>query len=140
MFNLVPFERRQQNDLRRMFDDFEKNFFGLSDNFAGFSTDIVDQGDHYLLKADLPGFVKEDIAVDIDGDRLNISAQRNAEHEEKKENFVRRERSYGSFCRSFDISGIRAKDIRAEYKNGVLSLTLPKDGSQPEKSRRIEIE
>ncbi len=140
MFNLVPFERRQQNELRRLFDDFEKNFFGLSDNFAAFGTDIVDQGDNYLLKADLPGFAKEDIAVNIDGDRLTISAQRNEEFEETKDNFVRRERSRGTFCRSFDLTGIRAQEITAEYKNGVLSLNLPKDTSQKERSRRIDIQ
>ncbi|MFA9381660.1 MAG: Hsp20 family protein, partial [Acetanaerobacterium sp.] len=95
MFNLVPFERRQQNELRHMFDDFERNLFGPSNNFAGFQTDIVDKGESYLLKADLPGFSKGDIAVDIDGDRLTIRAGRNEEHEEKKDNFVRRERSSG---------------------------------------------
>ncbi len=140
MFNLMPFERRQHNELRRLFDDFEKNFFGLSDNFAGFSTDIVDQGDAYLLKADLPGFEKDEITVNIDDDRLTIRAERNEEREEKNANFVRRERSYGSFYRSFDISGIRSQDITAEYKNGVLSLRLPKDQSRTERSRRIDIQ
>ena len=140
MFNLVPFERRQHNELRRLFDDFERNFFGSSDNFVAFGTDIVDQGDNYLLKADLPGFAKEDIAVNIDGDRLTISAERNEEQEETRDNFVRRERSRGTFCRSFDISGIRAQEITAEYKNGVLSLSLPKDKTKTDRSRRVDIQ
>ncbi len=140
MFHLIPFERRQHNELRRMFDNFEKNFFGLSSNFADFSTDIVDEGEHYLLKADLPGFSKEDIAVEINGDHLIIRAQRSEEHSAEKDSFVRRERSYGSFSRSFDLAGIRAQDISAAYKDGVLVLTLPKDAESTLPSRRIDIQ
>ncbi len=140
MFDLMPFDRRNYKDLQRFFDGFEKNLFGWPESFGGFRTDIIDKGSQYVLEAELPGFAKEDLNIDIDGDRLTISAQHTAENEEKNENFVRRERSYGSYSRSFDISNIKAEAITAEYKNGVLFLTMPKNDQAAEKSRRIQIQ
>ncbi|SDO04466.1 Hsp20/alpha crystallin family protein [Acetanaerobacterium elongatum] len=140
MFDLMPFDRRNFKDMQRFFDGFEKNLFGWPESFGGFKTDIIDQGSQYVLEAELPGFAKEDLNIDIDGDRLTISAQHTAENEEKNENFVRRERSYGSYSRSFDISNIKAEAITAEYKNGVLFLTMPKNDQAAEKSRRIQIQ
>lgn len=122
MFDMMPFERRNHlaYNLREL-ENWEKSFFG--DMSSGFNTDIKDKGDHYELEADLPGMKKEDIAVDIDGDYLTISAQRNTETEEKddKNSYVRRERSYGSFSRSFNISNIKSEEISGSYENGVLS-------------------
>ena len=94
-----------------------------------------------LLEADLPGFKKEDISVDIEGETLTIRAERTEEKEEKdgKGNFVKRERSYGSFSRSFDMTGIRTEDVSAAYENGVLKLTLPKKQETLPTSRRLEI-
>ena len=121
----------------------ERAFFGNRD-FLGdvgtFKTDIQDKGDHYLLEADLPGMKKEDIAIDIDGDNLTIKAERRNEHEEKDKSYVRCERSYGSYARSFDISGIKAEGIKASYNDGVLSLTLPKKDVEVSGSRRLAIE
>lgn len=143
MFNMMPFERRnhlsQYNPFRDL-ENWEKSFFG--DMTTGFNTDIKDKGDHFELEADLPGVKKEDIAVDIDGDCLTVSAQRNSETEEKNDdtNYVRRERSYGSFSRSFDISNIKADEISGSYENGVLKLTLPKKNpTQGSNSRRLDI-
>ena len=86
---------------------------------------------------------KEDIAVDIDGDRMTISAHRSAETEEKDDNsqYLRRERSYGSFSRSFDISNIKSEEISGAYHDGVLTLTLPKKNpTAPSTSRRLDIQ
>lgn len=139
MFDLMPFGRRE-NNLFNYFDNMEKNFFGdMAQSFSTFRTDVIDEGDKYVLKAELPGFQKEDIKIDIEGSYLTISAQHSDETEEKKDNFVRRERRYGSFARSFDISDIKSNDITADYTSGILSLNLPKvEGTVPE-SRRIEI-
>lgn len=95
-----------------------------------------------MLESDLPGMKKEDIHIDIDGDRLSISAQRNASKEERDENsgYIRCERSFGSFSRSFDISGIRAEGITAAYEDGVLKLTLPKQTQAVPAARRLEIQ
>ncbi len=143
MFDLIPFENRRNylSNFSNFFNEFEKNFFGdLAQSFTGFKTDIVDKGDQFLLQAELPGFSKEDINIDIDGDRLTISAQHRSENEEKRDNFIRRERTYGSYARSFDISGINAEGITASYNNGVLELGLPKSQPAALPSRKIEIQ
>ena len=122
-------------------ENWNRAFFGDT-SLAEFKTDIRDAGDSFLLEADLPGVKKEDIHIDIDGDYLSISAQRNASREEKddKGNYIRCERSYGSFSRSFDISSVRAEGITAAYDNGVLTLTMPKKSQTVPTSRRLEIQ
>ena len=131
----------------REMEAFERAFF--SDPFAGFfntselaqfRTDVTDEGDHFLLEADLPGFEKKDINLDIQGDTLTIHAERHSKVEEKdkKDKIVRMERSYGSYSRSFDITGIDPEKIKAKYVDGVLRLTLPK--AEQVKGRRLEIE
>ena len=143
MFDMMPFERRNSMarfDPFRELDNFEKSFFG--DFGGGFRTDIKDKGDHFELEADLPGVKKEDIAVDIDGDCLTISAQRDSQREEKndQEQYVRRERSYGSYSRSFDISNVKSEEISGSYENGVLKLVLPKRSPTGSTSRRLDIQ
>ena len=130
------------------FEDLERGFFGypfgfVNDKpFGGLKTDITDEGDHYLLEADLPGFDKKDINIDINGDTLTVSAQRRSRHEEKdeKDKIIRSERSYGSYTRQFDISEVNAEAIKAKYENGVLQLELPKKENALPKARRHEIE
>ncbi len=144
MFEMMPFTRSRGVDLYHPFRDLEELERSLFANGGvnAFRTDIRDTGDAYLLEADLPGMKKEDIRIDIDGERLSISAERSAVREEKDENggYIRCERSYGSFSRSFDISGIRGEDISAAYEDGVLKLTLPKQTQTVPASRRLEIQ
>ena len=129
-------------------DEFEKKFFSSPFGFFDtnvldeFKTDIKDEGDRYELEADLPGFDKKDIHLDVNGDTLTIHAERKAEQEEKddKNNYVRCERSFGSYSRSFDVSGIDCANIKAGYKDGVLTLTLPKQKKEEPTGRRLEIE
>ena len=144
MFELTPYERRHQRALFNPFrdmDNFEKSFWGDMAT-ADFKTDIKDNGKEYVLEADLPGFKKEDIHVDVADDRLTVTAERhsNFEDKDKKNKYVRCERSYGTYARSFDISGIDAKAINAAYSDGVLRVTLPKQKEVPASSRRLEIE
>ena len=143
MFEMMPFTRNRGVDLYNPFRDLEEMERSLFANSGAnaFKTDIRDAGDAYVLEADLPGMKKDDIHIDIDGERLSISAERSAVREEKDENggYIRCERSYGSFSRSFDISGIRAEDISAAYEDGVLKLTLPKQTKAVPASRRLEI-
>ena len=139
---LVPYSRKNHSVYNPFqdFDDLEKAFF--SDRSLGeLKTDIKDLGESYALEADLPGFKKEDIHVDIEDGYMTISAERSNETEKKddKGNFVRRERSYGSFSRSFDVSSVKTEDITGEYKDGVLTLTMPKKEENVPTSRRIEI-
>ena len=142
---LVPYARKNHSvstfNPFHDFDDLERAFF--SDNaLSEFKTDIQENGDSFLLEADLSGFKKEDIHVDVDDGRLTISAERHSNYEDKdkKGNFLRCERSYGSYARSFDISGIDAAQIKAAYNDGVLRVTLPKQTQVPASTRRLEIE
>ena len=140
MFGMIPFDRRESS-LFDMLDNFERNFFGSSNNTASsFRTDIRDAGDKFILEAELPGFKKEDIQLDLKDGILTISAQHSDENEEKGSSYIRRERRYGSFSRSFDVSGIQEDHITAAYNNGVLELTLPKAQPVVPASRQIDIQ
>ena len=140
MFGMIPFDRRDSS-LFDMMDNFERSFFGNSTSTASsFRTDIRDEGDKFVLEAELPGFKKEDIKLDLKDGVLTISAQHSSENEEKKDSYVRRERRYGSFSRSFDVSGIQEDHISAAYNNGVLELTLPKAQPVVPAARQIEIQ
>lgn len=141
MFDLIPFDRKQ-HDLFDYFDRFEKNFFdGFGKEISAFRTDIVEKDDKYVLQAELPGFQKEDIKISIDGNNLTIRAEHSEEKEDQdeKKNFVRKERRYGSFARSFDITGIKSDGISAQYQNGILELDLPKEEPKKLESRSVEI-
>ena len=143
MFELVPYTRKRNVTFYNPFDELEemqRRFFG-ENAVREFKTDIRDNGESYLLEAELPGFKKEEITVNIEGDTLTIRAERSESTEEKdgKGNFVKRERSYGSFSRSFDMTGIRVEDISAAYEDGILKLTLPKKRETLPTSRKLEI-
>ena len=128
MFGMVPFERHEDNFFD-VFDNFERKFFGNSSaNLPAFRTDIKDADDKFVLEAELPGFDKEDISLDVKDGILTISAQHKEEKEDKDEKgqYIRRERRYGSFRRSFDVTGIDENGITAAYSNGILTLNLPK--------------
>ena len=151
MFALKPYDRTGHavgyNPFREM-DELERRFFSNPFGFFGgnalseFRTDITDAGDAYLLEADLPGFNKKDIHLDVNGDMLTVRAERRSNHEEKDANnrLIRSERSYGSYSREFDLSGVDADGITAKYEDGVLKLNLPKKETTLPASRTLEIE
>lgn len=154
MFEMRPFNHNHRNtlsgynpfqemeNLERSFFNEPFRFFG-NDALAAFKTDITDNGSEYVLEADLPGFDKKDIHLDIDGDLLTIRAERNATREEtdKKNNLICCERSFGAYSRQFDLSGVEADGIKAKYDNGVLKLTMPKKAIAPGNTpKRLEIE
>ena len=133
---------REMEELERAFFSNPFGSFWGNTSLAEFKTDVTDEGDHYLLEADLPGFEKKDITLDIQGDILTVRAERRSKVEEKdkKDKVVHMERSYGSYTRSFDISGVAADRIKAKYVDGVLRLTLPKQDPKLPQGRRLEIE
>lgn len=126
-----------------MFDD---GFFGsgaLDRFFDDFSApsgvqvpkvDIEELKDHYEIKADLPGFAKEDVNVTYANDVLTISAKKNEAKEtrDEKRHFLRKERSESSFCRQFAVKGIKKEDIKADLKDGTLTISLPKEQQEIE--------
>lgn len=133
----------------RDIEEFEKNFFGdpfgsffRSNELAEFKIDVTDEGDHYEMEADLPGFEKKDIHLEVNGDTLRLSAERHSKvtEKDKKDKIVHMERSYGSYSRQFDVSGIETNAIKAKYENGVLKLMLPKKQQALQQGKRLEIE
>ncbi len=151
MFEIRPYRKRRDeiayNPFREM-EDFERRFFEnpfgsffRNGDIAEFKTDITDEGDCYVLEADLPGFNKKDIHLDLSDNTLTVSAERHSEHEEKdkKEKYVRVERSYGKYSRQFDVSAIDTEGINAKYENGVLRLTLPKRQEALPETKHLEI-
>ncbi|MGN0580495.1 MAG: Hsp20/alpha crystallin family protein [Ruminococcus sp.] len=140
MYRLTPFERNGF-DIFNPFNDFEKNFFGTSMPMNTCRTDIRDEDSRYVMEAELPGFSKEDIKLDINGSYLVLTAEHSSESENKDEQgrYIRRERSYGSYTRSFDISDVDQEHISAEYKNGILTIDLPKKTVQEPQVKRLEI-
>ncbi len=143
MFELIPFDRHSRGmsafDPFRMFDEMDRRFMTSAPAVTAFRTDVIDTGDAFKLESELPGFKKEDIKIDIENDCLTISAERKADNKEEKDNYVKRERFYGSFSRSIDVSGINVDGIEAAYNDGVLTVTLPKKAAEIPASRRLEI-
>ena len=143
MFELIPFDRHSRSmagfDPFRMLNEMDRRFFTGVPSVSVFNTDVIDTGDAFKLECELPGFKKEDIKIDIENDCLTISAERSSDEKDEKENYVKRERFYGSFTRSFDVSGINVDNIEAGYNDGVLTVTLPKKAAEIPASRRLEI-
>ena len=138
MFDLTPYVHTT-----RYADPFEelrtltRRFFDEgTDSVTAFRTDIREHDNAYELIAELPGFAKEDISLNLDGNYLTITAKHEDKKEETKDNFVRRERYYGTMSRSFNVAGIRTDGIEATYDKGLLTLTLPKMAPT---SKNIEI-
>lgn len=144
MLRLVPsiFGRMEQMD--RMFDDlFQFNSIGFINRIM--NTDVKDAEDHYEIEIELPGYNKDDIHADLKDGYLTISAEHKEENDEKdsKGNYIRRERRYGNCSRSFFIGKeITEEDIKANFKNGILTLIVPKKepAKEVEPKRYIAIE
>ncbi|NMA32989.1 MAG: Hsp20/alpha crystallin family protein [Clostridiaceae bacterium] len=147
MFGLVPFNRRNSVSSRKDFfglDSFFDNFF--NDSFAGFFTavnpiraDIRETDKEYIIEADLPGVRKEDIRLELADGVLTLGVEHNEQIDEERDNYIRKERRYGSYCRSFRVDGVKEDNVTAKYENGVLTIKLPKTEEAKPKSHRIDI-
>ena len=92
-----------------------------------FRLDVIDRDKELVVRAELPGVEKDDVKVEVTGDRLLIEAERKFEEEEEKENFYRHELGYGSLMRTVVLpEDVDADNVQAELKEGILSITLPK--------------
>jgi len=121
------------NPLEDFFKDFGKGFWIKPVAFPGetelsMKIDVKEDDKAYTVKADIPGVKKEDIQVDVDGGQVTLRAEAKQEKEEKKgEKTVYSERSYGMVSRSFTLPvDVDEKGAKADYKDGVLNLVLPK--------------
>ncbi len=133
---------RPLGGLHRFTHDFDDLFTGRARNghTVDFSpaVDIEEQEDHFLISADLPGVDEKDIEVKVHEGVLLLSGKREQVTEEKHEGGYYRERSFGSFHRSFTLGdGVDAEKIEAAYKGGVLTVKLPK--KEQAKPRQIPV-
>lgn len=155
---MVEFENnKEKKEMRNLskrrdnfgiFDPFFDGFFGfpsISNEFKHFDkvmkTDVQEHENDYQLEIEMPGFDKSDISLDLNNGYLTIEAKQNSEDNEKdkKGNYIRRERYYGSCTRSFYVGDIKEEDIKAKLDKGVLKVIVPKE-RKLENKKRIEID
>lgn len=143
---LSPFERMEE-----LFEDFFRRPFGrplfpiaprlFEEMKPSPSVDIYEEGDDIVVKSELPGMTKDDIEVNITENTITISGEKKSEEKVEKKNYYRLERSYGSFCRSFELPAeIKPDKAKASFKDGVLEVRLPKSEEAKKKVRKIAIE
>ncbi len=137
---LVRWEPVRRSEFDRLFGA----FFDVSAGNGGASrrfvpaTDLVEDGDHYVLTADLPGVAQDDVKVELNDNVLTIAGERRSEHGDSKDGYRRIERSSGGFTRSLTLpEGIDAESISASYDNGVLRVEIPKPTQRA--PHRVEI-
>ena len=136
-----------QNEMNRMFDQFFSDDFPFATRLiprpgADFfpRLDISENETEYKVSAELPGMEEKDIQIRLEKDSLVLSGEKKSEVEEKEKTFHRVERCYGSFERVIPFNTQLDEDkVNAVFKNGVLTITLPKAGDAIRKSRQIEI-
>ena len=105
-----------------------------------FRVDVRDEGDHFLVEAELPGCTRDQIHVDVDEGVLTIGCESGEMNDETRGAYVYNERRSGSVQRSFTLTQIDEDNITAEYREGVLRLILPKIHEESKMNRRIEIQ
>lgn len=147
MTSLVRFSptselRRMQREIDRLFDDV---FPSRGENGEGAATvwspraDVAETEDAYLIHIDAPGLKKQDFNISWQDGTLTVSGDRKWEDKEERENYVRMERSFGHFFRSFTLPNtVKSEDIGGSYDDGVLTIRVPK--AEESKPRRIEIQ
>ena len=122
-----------------MFDLFDDFFTGNTTSDV-MKTDIVEKDGNYEMSMELPGVKKEDINIDYDNNYLTISATKNTDSKEKKENYLRRERRYGSVSSGFYLNTVSKDLIKAKFDNGVLNVHLPKKEKSEKDTNKIVVE
>lgn len=133
-------------ELERMHEDMDRLFRSFwsprsaeaADVACPVAVDVLEDNEQVLLKAELPGVDPDQVDISVHDNVLSISGEKKQEHEDKKDNYVRVERYYGKFHRAFTLPPyVDPNGISAEYKNGVLTITLPK---KPEtRPRQIKV-
>ena len=138
---------RLQNEVNRLFEGYNSTGEGptamtQANGPAGRvwspAVDVAETQNEIVLRAELPGMKQEDIDIELTGDTLTLRGERKFENEERKENFVRVERSYGRFQRSFTLGvPVQFDAVSASYREGVLEVHLPK--SEETKPRKVQV-
>ncbi|NLL66268.1 MAG: Hsp20/alpha crystallin family protein [Clostridiaceae bacterium] len=149
MFNLIPYSRKNGDITRkddwfgidRFFDDFFRDpfFTRVSAMTTPIRADVKETEKEYIVEAELPGVNKEDIIIDLHDDVLTLGVDTKTEKNEENDGYIYRERQRGSYRRSFNVHNIKNEDVKASYKDGILTINLPKAEGE-KKTRKINIE
>jgi HSP20 family protein len=145
MFELMPFRRyrtpvaRPRRDLFHwLLEDFDSSGFRTANGEWLPAFDVSETEDEVIVKAELPGMDVKDIDITLTDGLLTIKGERKMEKEDKREDYHRIERQFGSFSRSLNLGlNVKADSIDAGYKDGILTVTLPK--AEENKPKRIEV-
>lgn len=149
MYTMVPYRANRSTLSHRMNDLFSDSFFrplfdmseAMNANL-GFKVDIRENDEAYQLEAELPGLSRDQIDLSVEDDTLTISCDMKHEEneEDKKNHYYYTERRYGHMSRSFNLEGINQENIRADYKDGILYVMLPKaEPAKKPEPRKIAI-
>ena len=140
MLALTPFYRRTIYDPFKEFERLERRFFG-DRTTSDFRFDLYEKDDCYIMEADLPGFSKSDINIEIEPPYLTIKAVRSPKEAEREDGrYIHSERFFGGFERTFDIAGVDTEGISATYEDGVLCLVMSKKKMETSKKISLPIE
>jgi len=131
-----------QREINRVFDNFVRGGVQADENFQMSywtpAVDIAEQENDYVVKMELPGVNKDDVKISLESNILTIKGEKKQEKEEKNKNVHRLERTYGSFQRSFTLpTTVKSDTIDAFFKEGVLTISLPK--AEEAKPKQIEV-
>lgn len=146
---IIPYHREDPFKLLRDFGSEIEKFFEAPFRNVGEdekrilapSLDISEDKSNIYVEADLPGFDQKDVKVKVRRDALVISAEKQEKKEEKKKNYYRCERYQGSFYREAPLPlSVDAEKIKAQYRSGVLKVTLPKKEEEKEKEISVDVE
>jgi len=156
MFGLVPYRRNTGLKRRDGFGDigdFVDSFFNdslvspflsgvnsLRNEFSTMKADIKETENEFIIDIEVPGVKKENIKLDLKDDILSVLVEQNEEVNEERDNYIRKERKYGSCSRSFYVPDIKHEAISAKYSDGILTVNLPKAEEVKQKNRKINIE
>ena len=145
---VVPFWRSGFGELDKVFDNFKRDFehafatkpLHLFD--ATTACDLVDEGDRFVITADMPRIKKEEINLNVGDDYIDISAEHKESEEEKKKKYVRKEHSEISIHRRMSLpERVKPSDVKAKLTNGILTVEIPKEKPTPQpKTTKINIE
>jgi HSP20 family protein len=134
---------RLQNEVNRLFEGYagapERPTFATAPNRLWSPVvDVAENEKEIVLRAELPGAKQEDFDIELTGDTLTVRGERRFENEERREQFVRVERSYGRFQRSFTLGiPVQADKVTATYRDGILEIHLPK--SEENRPRKVQV-
>ena len=145
---LSPFE-----EMERRFEDLFRRPFSLIEpswwprlrmpemEEVSAKVDIFEEGDNFVVKAEIPGLKKEDIEVNLTGDMITISGEKKKEEKVEKKDYYRVERSYGSFTRSFRLpKEVQTDKAKATFKDGVLEVKVPKTEEAKKREKKVPVE